>query len=210
MLAADFSGMNDLENRMQSMLERLVASERAQANANQVKAGNMSLADFDGWFAELVRVELGKQLAIVRNKAVQKAARAGSAATAVRRRMYKNELGGNINWASGGKRISSRRREYVPGKQRTVSKRTKDLNEYYGPDRAFILRFLDGGTDVRYAEGNGLKGRGSRASYGRRGAIAPRSFFHSMSSDMEAAAERMGTTLVGHVEKWIDNRINGK
>ena len=38
-----------------------------------VKGGTMSMQEFDGWFSELVRVELGKMLAIMRARAMQKA-----------------------------------------------------------------------------------------------------------------------------------------
>ena len=81
--------------------------------------------------------------------------------------------------------------------------RTRKINEYYGPDRGFILRFLEGGTDVRTATSYGPSGKGSGATYGARGAIAPRSFFHGMGSDMEQAAQQLGHTLNGYVEKWL-------
>ena len=77
----------------------------------------MSMQEFDGWFSELVRVELGKVLAIMRARAVQKArgAGAGSASSAVLRRMYRDRFGGNINIAESKKRISNRKRLYTPG-----------------------------------------------------------------------------------------------
>ena len=77
----------------------------------------------------------------------------------------------------------------------------------YGPDRGFVLRFLEEGTDVRTAKSYGPTGRGSRASWGRRGSIAPRSFFHQMSSDMEQAAQQLGQTLKGYVETWIEKEF---
>lgn len=207
MLAVDFSGMKDLEERMNTVLQRLVA--QAQGQANLVKAGQMSLGDFDGAFAELIRKEMGKQLAIIRNKAVDSARRAGagSAASGVSRRMYKDRLAGNVNILPSRRRKSTRTRTYKEGKQRTVSNRTKQLNSYYGPDRDFILRFLNSGTDVRTVEPNGPTGRGSKASWGRRGNIAPRSFFHTMGADMEQAARELGETLVGHVESWLEKEF---
>jgi hypothetical protein len=124
--------------------------------------------------------------------------------------MYKGEFGCNINIGGNRGRISSRNRLYEPGKikPRYVSERTKDINEYYGPDRSFILRFLENGTDVRTAKSYGPTGRGSRASWGARGSIDPRSFFHSMSSDMEQAAQQLGQTLKGYVETWIEKEFN--
>lgn len=211
-LMADFSGLKNLDKAVNSVLEKLKLDASTQTNLSMVRSGSMSREQFDGWFSELVRKELGKVLAIMRAKAVQKArdAGAGSASSAVLRRMYKDEFGGNVNIGGNRGRISSRNRLYEPGKikPRYVSGRTKDINEYYGPDRSFILRFLENGTDVRTAKSYGPKGRGSRASWGNRGSIAPRSFFHSMSSDMEQAAQQLGQTLKGYVETWIEKEFN--
>jgi hypothetical protein len=206
-LMADFSGLNNLEKMVNSVLKRLELADNVNMQVQMVRSGAMSRANFDGWFAEVVRQELGKVLGVQRAKAVQKARAvgAGSASSAVLRRMYKDELGGNINIASPRGRMSSRTRNYQPGwlKQRHVGDRTKKINEYYGPDRGFILRFLEGGTDVRTAKSYGPTGRGSAATYGARGAIAPRSFFHGMGADMEQAAQQLGHTLNGYVEKWL-------
>lgn len=210
-LMADFSGLQNLDKAVNSVLEKLKLDASTQTNLSMVRSGTMSKEQFDGWFSELVRVELGKVLAIMRARAVQKAqaAGAGSASSAVLRRMYKDRFGGNINIAESKKRISSRKRMYTPGKikPRHVSDRTRQLNEYYGPDRSFVLRFLENGTDVRTAKTYGPTGRGSKASWGARGNIAPRSFFHGMSSDMEQAAQQLGDTLKGHVEKWIEKEF---
>lgn len=210
-LMADFSGLQNLDKAVNSVLEKLKLDASTQTNLSMVRSGSMSKEQFDGWFSELVRVELGKVLAIMRARAVQKAqaAGAGSASSAVLRRMYKDRFGGNINIAESKKRISSRKRMYTPGKikPRHVSDRTRQLNEYYGPDRSFVLKFLENGTDVRTAKTYGPTGRGSKASWGARGNIAPRSFFHGMSSDMEQAAQQLGDTLKGHVEKWIEKEF---
>ena len=208
MLMADFSGLDNLEKIVDAVLRKLALRDNVTNMVDMYRGGKMTLQMLDGWFSELVRVELGKVLAIQRAKAVQKAqsAGAGSAASAVLRRTYKNEYAGNINIASPRGRISSRKRLYTPGtkKPRYVSDRTKAINEYFGPDRGFILRFLEGGTDVRTAKSFGPTGRGSTASWGGRGNIAPRSFFHSMSSDMELAAQQLGQTLMGNVESWVE------
>ena len=207
MLRADFEGLKNLDKTISSVLHRLALQERVQQQVSMAHSGTISRASFDGWFSEVVRQELGKVLAVQRAKAVQKArqAGAGSASSAVLRRMYKDEYAGNINIASPRGRISSRTRMYQPGwlKQRYVSDRTRKINEYFGPDRGFILRFLEGGTDVRTATSYGPKGKGSMASWGARGSIAPRSFFHGMGADMEQAAQQLGHTLNGYVEKWL-------
>lgn len=219
MLRADFSGLQNLDKVISSVLNRLSMTDSVNNRVAAVGKGTMSRQEFDGWMSELVRVELGKTLGIVRAKAVQKAraAGAGSASSAVLRRMYKSGREGNVNTAGGNRRLSSRTR-IVPepdgGKSgirrpRSVSKRTKELREYYGPDRSFVLRILESGRDVYMAHAEGAIGPGSKATHGRRGAIAPRNwFFHSMRSDMEQAAQHLGYTLTTAVEKWIEQKFN--
>jgi len=217
-LMADFSGLDKLDRVVSSVLNKLALQDKVTQQVRMVKSGNLSMQEFDGWFSELVRSELGKVLGIVRNKAVMKArsAGAGSASSAVLRRTYRDEYAVNINIAENRRRITSKKR-IVPepdgGKSgirrpRTVKLRTRTLREYYGPDRGFVLRVLEGGRDVFYANSEGPTGRGSKATYGRRGSIAPRNFFfHSMKSDMEQAAQQLGYTLTGAVEKWIEQQF---
>lgn len=216
-LYADFSGMKDLEKIIHDVLHRLAAREDVTKNVSLSRAGVYSREQFDFWFSDLVRKELGKTLGIMRNKAIQKSrtAGAGSASTAVLRRSYKGEYAGNINIAGNRKRIS-RQERIVPEptggvsgirRKRYVGDRTKQLRKYYGPDRGFILRFLEFGTDVRTAKTFGPTGRRSMASWGSRGNITPRSFFHTMKSDMDAAAQQLGTTLTGYVEKWVEQEF---
>ena len=219
MLRADFSGLQNLDKVISSVLNRLSMTDSVNNRVAAVGNGTMSRQEFDGWMSELVSVELGKTLGIVRANAVKKAraAGAGSASSAVLRRMYKSGREGNVNIAGGNRRLSSRTR-IVPepdgGKSgihrpRSVSKRTKELREYYGPDRSFVLRILESGRDVYMAHAEGAIGPGSKATHGRRGAIAPRNwFFHSMRSDMEQAAQHLGYTLTTAVEKWIEQKFN--
>lgn len=216
-LMADFSGLEKVEEIVNKVLQRLTLSEQAQANARFVKNGTWTMQTFDGWFSEFVRAELGKTLGIIRNKAVEKAraAGAGDASSAMLRRMYKGEYRGAVHDLGNKRRLSSKER-IVPEpsggesgirRHRTVSDRTEKIRKYYGPDRSFILRFLDGGTDVRTAKSQGAVGRGSMSTHGARGNIAPRSFFHSLSSDMEQAAQQLGFTLVNNVEKFIEQKF---
>ena len=88
-LMADFSGLQNLDKAVNSVLEKLKLDASTQTNLSMVRSGTMSKEQFDGWFSELIRKELGKVLAIMRAKAVQKArdAGAGSASSAVLRRM---------------------------------------------------------------------------------------------------------------------------
>lgn len=214
MLMADFSGMNKLEERFNKAMDRLLLQPNVAMGVQLTQSGQWSHESFDMFFAEVVRKEIGKQLGIIRGKAVKKAqaAGAGSASTAVLRRTYKEEYAGAVHILGNRGRISSKRRQVeapnggVSGKHRnrTVSPRTKKLREYYGPDRFFILKFMEGGTDIRYARSQGPKGRGSMATYGNRRNLEPRSFFHTMSADMEQAAQQLGQTLVGYVEKMLE------
>lgn len=219
MLRADFSGLENLNEVIISVLKKLNTDSSVQTGMRLLKNGSWSLEAFDGWFEPLVRAELGKVLAIVRANAVRKARDngAGSAAGAVLRRQYKDRLAANINIASPGRRLSSKNRvvdEPNGGKsgirrERTVKDRTQQLREYYGPDRGFILRILEGGRDVFMATPEGPTGRGSKATYGRRGAIGARNwFFHSMHSDMEQAAQQLGQTLTTAVEKWVEQKFS--
>lgn len=218
-LMADFSGLNNLEKHVDKVLNRLVMKDNVQTRVGAVKQGSWSRSDFDMWFADVVRIELGKTLAIVRSKAKQKAetqAHAGSAASGVTWHQAKTGNRGYVGITTPHGRLSSRTRvvpEPTGGasgirRKRTVSPRTKKINEYYGPDRHFILRFLEFGTDVRTAKPSGPTGRGSMATYGARGSISPRSFMHSVGSDMEMAAQQLGQTLVGYVEKFTEKIFN--
>jgi hypothetical protein len=217
-LMADFSGLNKLDEIVDKVLTRLAYSESVQHGVSAVGRGTWSRQDFDGWFSELVRKELGKTLAIVRAKAKQKAdseGRAGSASSGVLWHQAKEGNRGYVGINQPRGRISSRTR-IVPepngGKsgirrKRTVSDRTKQINEYFGPDRHFILRFLEFGTDVRTAKPSGPTGRRSMATYGARGSITPRSFMHSVGNDMEQAAQQLGQTLVNNVEQFIEKKF---
>ena len=220
-LRADFSGMEKLENVINDVLRRLGSQPSTQTALSLYQQGATSLESFDGWFAPIVKKELGKTLAIVRAKAKQKAAsqgRAGSASSGVTWHQAKEGNRGYVGITQPRGRLSSRKRvvpEPKGGKsgirrKRTVEPRTTQINEYFGPDRHFILRFLEFGTDIRTANPSGATGRGSMATYGARGSIAPRSFMHSVGTDMEQAAQQLGQTLVGYVEKFIEKEFKDK
>lgn len=219
-LRADFSGLENLNEVIISVLKRLESRAEVQMAMGLVQQGAASIESFDGWFEPLVKAELGKVLGIVRARAKEAAIRAGAgdAASAVLRRQYKDELKGNVNILPNGKRISYRTRTYPERtggasgirRVRTVSPRTKKLYEYAGPDRGFILRFLEAGTDVRIAKPDGPTGKRSQATYGNRGNIGARSFFGPMSTVMEQEAQKMGSRLVNYIEKWIDENLDAQ
>lgn len=215
LLRADFADLENVDKIINTTLYKLMARDykSSQAYKYGVSFSQWSAEGLkeSGGFATLVRQRLGQALAVVRANAVKKAGIAigphdrGMAQRGISRRMYKGELAGNINIASPRRRMSSKRRPYTPGTQRTVSNRTRALNEYYGIDRSFILRILESGRDEFMAHSeSGAKGRGSKASWGRRGALAPRSFFHTMHADMEEAARNMGQDLTQFVEQILN------
>lgn len=215
---ADFSGYVNLDKIVSDTLNRLTLSNSVQAGIRHVKGGIMSKGDFDGWFSEIVSLELRNAIGVLRNKAIEKALRIGAhdAAYAILRRTYRNGYAANINIAGHRGRISSRSRVVDPptgGKsgirrERTVKDRTKQLREYYGPDRDFLLRIFSEGRDVFMAKSDGPIGRGSKATYGRRGSMAPRwDFVHSMQGDMQQAAKQLGIDLTGYVEKWLETKF---
>ena len=215
MIVANFSGVKDIEDKVANIVHRLQLSNMAQAHAADVRAGNMDVHDFDMWFANVVKATLEQALGKARNVAVKAAQAAGAkdASTAVSRRLYKDRPMGNINILGNRKRVSFKTRPYPEGtggqsgirRHRTVSPRTKKLYEYFGPDRAFVLRFLESGTDIRTAQPAGPTGRKSQSTYGKRGMVGARSFFGKASSEMEAISREMGVTLINYVEDWVQN-----
>lgn len=110
------------------------------------------------------------------------------AAKAVRRTLYKQILGGQINIL---KKKRADRGGAAPGGNRGRLRRTEQLMSYQGSDRGFILRFINAGTVERIAKnmnGHPIKRTsvderfGNRDRYktrkiGSRGAITGKNFF---------------------------------
>lgn len=122
------------------------------------------------------------------------------AARAVKFAVYKTLFGGNLSILSkfkAGARyelVRQRKLEQNPhqrgGNRRPRSKRTQQLETYFGADRGFVLRFLNAGTNVR------------QTKYGSRGAISPRGVFERIAPwHMETAAEIMADKINEYVKK---------
>ena len=80
--------------------------------------------------------------------------------------------------------------------------RTTTIMSYQGKDRGFILRFLNGGTDVRSIHSMGGRDLVNAPKGGNRGSIAPRNWFGQRSQqEMEQAAQQL--------DKMIDDIIQG-
>lgn len=122
----------------------------------------------------------------------------------VRKAVYKKVLGGNINIISGGKSAgkrapippeSERKKTHDRGGNRIPrSKRTEDLLSYAGPDRSFILRFLNDGTTTRTSR------------YGNRGAIAARNWFGPAATQALEQSAQMFDELI---TKLVEQEFNG-
>lgn len=124
---------------------------------------------------------------------------------AVKTAVYRQILGGNVSILNK-KRGSTQFSAYEPprkpsrrgGNRRTRSPRTDDLIHYAGPDRAFILRFLNQGTnprvikDFKYDESRKVDKWNKHPNTGFRGAIRPRNFFRLTShSAMRKASQEL-------------------
>lgn len=134
---------------------------------------------------------------------------------AVRYAVYKRILGGQVNILDPRK---VQKMPYNPprklqpkqrgGNRMKRSDRTQDLLEYYGASRAFVLRFLNAGTEPRYNGGRNGRTQEQRDKFilnhgGRafRGAISGRNWFGPRShAEMERAAY--------HIQEIIDKVIN--
>lgn len=130
-----------------------------------------------------IRNALRAELKIARKDVIDKARQAlpndpRKSYLAVKKIVYRKGLGGNISLydksrakmmsisgsTSSGGRSGIRR-------HRKISKRTRQINGYTGLNRAFILRFIEGGTDGRWTK--------NMRSSAYRGVIRPRPFFKS-------------------------------
>lgn len=144
---------------------------------------------------------------------------------AVKTAVYRQILGGSVSILNK-RRAGTQFSNYEPprtlkagqrgGNRRPRSQRTADLIHYAGPDRGFVLRFLNAGTqgraiDFKYDEarehvhrgsrGGNIKKYGETINTGSRGNIKPRNFFGQLApSAMNRAAAEL--------EKLIDDMIS--
>ena len=152
--------------------------------------------------------------------ALQRDARSGlgmkddprNAYKAVRMAVYRRIFGGQVNILQS--RRASNLRLYEPPRKGTSDprgrggnrvvrqERTTTMMSYQGKDRGFILRFLNGGTDVRSIHSMGGRDLVNAPKGGNRGSIAPRNWFGQRSQqEMEQAAQQL--------DKMIDDIIQG-
>ena len=182
-----------------------------EINAEEAIAQLDALLLNDNGMAKEVKTIIRKELSRARNE-ISKDTKAvigydpRQAYRAVRRYIYKRILGGNINILQSRKASSTRvrvqkerklREGQRGGNRRPRSARTEKLDSYFGPDRGFILRFLNNGVGlsterVNYNVGNA-----------RRGSIAPRDWFGTKSeARIKEAAER----ICNQIEELINRK----
>lgn len=142
---------------------------------------------------------------------------------AVRTTVYKKILGANINIYNSRKGGDTGSNSYEPprhpsrrgGNRMTRSDRTKKIMHYEPKKRGFILRFVNSGTDGRYA-GYGRNGRNevekqkfilNNGGRGWRGQIAPRNFFRGAS---ERALVKAVDVLANLIDTELEAMMNKK
>ena len=125
---------------------------------------------------------------------------------AIRRVVYNKILGGNLNILNGK---STSTTSYEPprklrpgqrgGNRMIRSERTQQIMSYGPLQRGFILRFVNSGTNPRYANGRNtsrtFKRLQDEGDYFR-GAIAPRNFFGTKGEQEMAVAVRNLKALI--------------
>lgn len=159
--------------------------------------------------------EVIKQVLSVARRSVSQDAKTGlgmqsdprQAYKAVRMAVYRRIFGGQLNiLSSRNKKVMGRLYEpprhpsRVGGNRVIRSDRTTELMSYTGSMRGFVLRFLNQGTQVRYA-GFGRNGRTEEqrdkfilrtGGLGHRGSITARNWFAGKSqAELEKAAQNL-------------------
>lgn len=204
-LRADNSKLVEAIRGFEMLLDNMVMDA-----SRKVPLTNGDVENYKEQLTDYVRMRIHGQLALIRQRTARMARSGytksvkdvGAASRAIFRRSYQDEIGGNINIAGNNKRMSNRERPWTGGHQRDWSPDTERINKYYGLDRAFILRILESGRDGYMAQSyTGKTGRGSRATWGRRGALAARGFFSGMESDMTYGAEMIAKSVERYIER---------
>ena len=143
---------------------------------------------------------------------------------AVKSAVYRRILGGSVSILN---KRGTKFDHYEPprtlrpgqrgGNRRPRSQRSDNLLHYAGDSRAFVLRFLNAGTNARYIQFTGDSNRsrvnrgsqggtkyGKTINTGRRGNIAPRNFFSSSSHRaMQKAADQLSILIDQMIQKVI-------
>lgn len=130
-------------------------------------------------------------------------------AFSVRRSIYKDILGADLNILSARKKRGDKAGNYEPprklrprqrgGNRVPRSARTDQVMHYRGIDREWIARIVDSGTVVRQA------GTRSGRLHGNRGLIAPRNIF---APSAKVALEKASENLAILIDTELMNMLN--
>lgn len=183
-------------------LERLLMSNPAMEKKVQGLIRKVLMA---------ARREIGKQIPFDHGDPRQ-------AYKAVKTSVYRQILGGNVSILN--KRSAAKFSGYEPprtlnpskpgGNRMPRSQRTWNLIHYAGPDRGFVLRFLNAGTQARavnftYDENRVGTRWNKHPNTGYRGRIKPRNFFGSSS---QRALNRAADQLSHLIDDLIKQELS--
>lgn len=124
--------------------------------------------------------------------------------------IYKKQaIGGNVSMLDTKGKVYTKPDTRTRKQNRHISAHTKQLNEYYGESRAFVLRFLNFGTKARYSDSRGRYNSGATRYYYTntnaklfRGKLTARNWFgESANKHMEKAADEIGEGVANLVVK---------
>ena len=166
-----------------------------------------------------------REIGIAAKDAMQRDPR--QAYKAVKTAVYRQILGGSVSILNKKRGKQGYRTPEPPkrtergGNRRTRSQRTIAIQSYVGDSRAFILRFLNAGTDVRTirfavdprrelvnrgSRGGNVNKYGKTTNTGNRGRISPRNFFaNSSHTAMMKAADQLSQLIDDMIKKEFKN-----
>lgn len=179
-----------------------------------------ALSAVDGEMNKRLREAIFQQLKAARDSIMQQIRFSNGdprgTAHSVKRYMAGKYLGGVVSIASYKAKASGTKNNYEAprtlrpgqrgGNRRARSARTAQILSYGPQDRAFILNWINSGTQDRVAGFGRMKNldMNSTGGKGRRGAIAPRNFFHTLGEPaMEKAVENLSKMVEEEFEKLI-------
>jgi hypothetical protein len=183
-------------------------------------------ASMDGELGQRLRESIAAELKAARDRIAGSINFANGdprgSARAVKRYVAQKYLGGVVSILdgkrSGGTSSYEAPRKVYPGpggqrggNRMLRSQRTQDIMSYAGVDRGFILRFVNSGTNPRYAAGrNGFWKGSENRTFSRlqeegtyyRGSIAPRNFFGTVGArEMQMAVENLSKVIGEEFDK---------
>lgn len=127
----------------------------------------------------------------------------------VKTMVYKKIYGGNVSLfnpkKAGGMRLYEQPKKGRSGirRRRRISERTIQINSYRGKDRAFILRFINDGTEKRTAY---TKNRSKNNKTANRGEIRGKGFFSVATGSMQEASKRISLRVADLIAEVAEGK----